>query len=95
MSLPKLRRTGTAIYIYGIVSNHIDGAVTDTHVSFYIDGELVGAYDHTAQILNTIFEYNQLLYFNATLDNVGHDVLIASSPSIGGSLILFDYAMYT
>lgn len=87
---------GTAVYIYCILANYIEYATTETHLSFYIDSELVGAYSHIPDISSTQYEYNQLLYSNTTIPTAKHEFLIANHGDVGpGSLIMFDYALYT
>ncbi|KZV85335.1 hypothetical protein EXIGLDRAFT_775689 [Exidia glandulosa HHB12029] len=77
--------TGTAIYIYCILANYIPYATTDTHLSFYIDDELVGAYNHIPNISSNAYQYNQLVYKNTSVPNSLHNVTTDTTSSSSSS----------
>ncbi|KZV85336.1 hypothetical protein EXIGLDRAFT_753387 [Exidia glandulosa HHB12029] len=86
--------TGTAVYIYCVLVNNVAAAIADTHVLFSIDGDQVGAFDHTQVRGQETFMYNHLVYSNQTISMGRHEFTMSSRQGTN-SLILFDYALYT
>ncbi|KAI0756224.1 hypothetical protein C8Q80DRAFT_16147 [Daedaleopsis nitida] len=90
--------TGTAVYVYHIVINAIDGlpqVTTLTNLSFIIDGDLVGQYINTPLgDRNFTVAYQVPVYVNTTLPNGPHS-LVVRADGTNNSLVLFDYAQYT
>jgi hypothetical protein len=93
--------SGTAIYIFCIIPNRIHnnpGVTTFMNLTFAIDGELAGTYQHQPDTTETV-AFNFAVYANESLRNAPHSIVI--SPTAGpirdstNSLILFDYAIYT
>ena len=89
-----LNFTGSAVYAFNIIANHQDGGVTtETHMTFWIDGEKVGQYDHMPNN-TTDFEFRVPVYANSTLPYGEHTLQIVVNGTTP-SLVLFDYAIYT
>ncbi|KAI1796043.1 hypothetical protein LXA43DRAFT_650080 [Ganoderma leucocontextum] len=83
---------GSAVYVYHIVANSIPYVDTVTQLSFVLDGEFVGQYNHTPDSSGIIM-YNVPVFVDTALSNTAHILVIRG----GGreSLILFDYVVYT
>ena len=74
--------------------NFIDtGVASNTHLTFFIDGEAVGRFNHLADPSTTEFEYNQLVFSATALAETQHTFILANHDP-AGSLVLFDYAIY-
>ncbi|KAM5534419.1 hypothetical protein V8D89_011886 [Ganoderma adspersum] len=84
--------TGTTVYVYHIVANSIPDVTTLTKLSFVLDGDVVGEYDHTPDSSGTIL-YNVPVFVSTGLANTGHTLVIRGEGL--ESLLLFDYVMYT
>lgn len=92
--------TGSAVYVYNIV---VDSIVADTdtlvNLTFFLDDEVVGAYNHepisdppgssTPQV-----SYHVLVYSNSSLPHAEHALQMVSS-GIKAANVLFDYVVYT
>lgn len=85
---------GTAIYVYCILPVNGTAGTSVTQPSVFLDGQLaatltvVGARDFSTEA--PAYTYNVLVYSAVELSNSRHSFVLA-----GGSLILFDYAVYT
>ncbi|OBZ78935.1 hypothetical protein A0H81_00321 [Grifola frondosa] len=87
--------SGSAIYVYCILSESATSLDGNSDMSFYIDGELVGTYVHAATGSST-YEYNVLVYGNASLPSAEHQFSLVGGRVTGSaSLILFDYLVYS
>ncbi|EJD35776.1 hypothetical protein AURDEDRAFT_130451 [Auricularia subglabra TFB-10046 SS5] len=89
---------GSKIYIFCILANNIGLTNQDTRLTFYLDGAATSAgnYLHIADMAVDNFLYNQLVFESELLDDRDHTLLISNYASAGsGSLILFDYAIYS
>ena len=82
--------TGSAVYIYTIIS------FGNTELSFYIDGATVGRFSRKATV-DAPFRYNQLVYYNASLDLRWHNLTIAmrNTTQTKDAEIWLDYVVYT
>ncbi|EJD35799.1 hypothetical protein AURDEDRAFT_130433 [Auricularia subglabra TFB-10046 SS5] len=94
---------GTNIYIYCILVNNIGLTNQDTRLSFELDGVASHPFFHPANLSSFGFLYDQLVYASETLSAGVHSVTVTNAASSGysyggensGSIILFDYAVYT
>lgn len=88
---------GTAIYVYGALSNFPNGSIGGNTIhSYYIDGELVGMRTMYPSGDPT-FTYNFLLYGNSSIPNGTHEFTLqnGSPDNPDTSLVLLDYAIFT
>ncbi|TFK55644.1 hypothetical protein OE88DRAFT_644649 [Heliocybe sulcata] len=86
---------GTAIYAYCIIGNSLN-YTTATYLTFRLDNETVGAYNHRPNASAPEFQYDIPVYVNESILNGAHYLeIINSVSSYNASLILFDYATYT
>ena len=85
---------GVAVYTYFILPNQLANLTTTmTNVSFALDGDIVGSFEHIPTN-STDIQYNALVYTQESLEPKPHRFLI-STIGTSDSLILFDYLMYT
>lgn len=93
------RTAGVSLFVFCILANVVQGATTDTHLTFYIDNQPVGSFNHTPQSSSPTYEYNQMVYSNSSLDNTAHTFVMSNMGGYQygqlGSLAMFDYAIYT
>ncbi|EJD35752.1 hypothetical protein AURDEDRAFT_175146 [Auricularia subglabra TFB-10046 SS5] len=88
--------SGTAVYVFCIVPNGIPlTPINVTRLSFYLDDSLSGGYLHLVDRTLDQYLYNQLAFNRQGLTAGNHTLRIANQPADTGSLILFDYAVYT
>ncbi|EJD35774.1 hypothetical protein AURDEDRAFT_175169 [Auricularia subglabra TFB-10046 SS5] len=88
--------SGTAVYIFCIVPNGIPNTPENvTRLSFYLDDSLSGNYLHHVDKTLDQYLYNQLVFSGDGLTADNHTLRIVNQPADTGSLILFDYAVYT
>jgi len=83
---------GTAVYAYCILDNN-NTYDTTTALTFFIDNVQVGSFFH-APDGSASYQYNTLVYANASLPNGFHTFQIFL-PFAPHYLILFDYVQYT
>lgn len=89
-----LHCTGSAIYVFGILSNAINGPSGNADQLFFVDGQHAGTFTHTPTGDNS-FVYNASL-FSMNLQDGQHTLSIQNGqPSDLSSLILLDYLVYT
>lgn len=89
--------TGTAVYIYFILSNYpaSSGLFSDVKCDFAIDGKLAGSYSHISDGTK-VFQYNTLVFSKTGLSNGPHTfVILPADNGPLGNYIIFDYARYT
>ncbi|EJD35734.1 hypothetical protein AURDEDRAFT_175184 [Auricularia subglabra TFB-10046 SS5] len=94
-----LNFSGTAIYVFCILPNGIGNTINRTRLSFYVDGFTSpdGTFLHELDETQGPYLYNQLV-FSEQLPTGDHSLVVANVPGVevgSGSLILFDYAIYT
>ena len=95
-----------AVYGYFILANQVNLTTTHTNISFTLDDNYVGKFEHIPGDTEEL-QYNAPVYVNETLENTSHKLVIAAvgpgwDPSIvidcqqhNDSLLLFDYLTYT
>ncbi|PIL26344.1 hypothetical protein GSI_12100 [Ganoderma sinense ZZ0214-1] len=86
--------TGTAFYVYGILANTIPYVTTNTNLTFFLDGQLAGTFQHNPTT-STDFEYNVPMYSNSNLPNGDHTVMFEVIGDSIPSFVLIDYFVYT
>ena len=79
--------------MYFIIANTFASVVTNTNVSFFIDGEEVGHYEHSPAS-TADFIYDVPVFANEGMELSTHN-LTAASRGNNTSLILFDYLIYS
>ncbi|ETW82926.1 hypothetical protein HETIRDRAFT_426400 [Heterobasidion irregulare TC 32-1] len=86
--------TGTAIYVFCIITHTSSSPDGNTDLQFFIDSQLVGTY-RLQPTGSTVYDYNVPVYVNESLPNGLHNLTIQNG-RIGGlfSLILLDKIMY-
>ncbi|EJD35768.1 hypothetical protein AURDEDRAFT_130446 [Auricularia subglabra TFB-10046 SS5] len=88
--------SGTAVYIFCIMGNGIPNLpINVTRLSFYLDNSLSGNYFHDVDKTLYQYLYNHLVFNREGLTADNHTLRIVNQPADTGSLILFDYAVYT
>ncbi|KAI0673167.1 hypothetical protein C8Q78DRAFT_704138 [Trametes maxima] len=86
--------TGSAVYVYNILVNTaIADTDTFTNLTFYIDGEGVGAFSHEPDGTSLAI-YNVPVYTNSSMPYGPHSLRMVST-GIKAALALFDYLVYT
>ncbi|KZV84451.1 hypothetical protein EXIGLDRAFT_288776 [Exidia glandulosa HHB12029] len=90
---------GTSIRMYCALANKLDIKLTNraTHLAFYLDDSAVPAstFDHEPTN-DPGFIYNQLVFESDNLPLGQHTVVLSNLGTLDkGSLVLFDYAVYT
>ncbi|PIL31267.1 hypothetical protein GSI_05965 [Ganoderma sinense ZZ0214-1] len=83
--------TGSAVYVFNMIANHVAHVSTATHLIFSIDGQRVGTYDHIPDNTSA-FYYHVPVYTNSSLPYGEHDLQIVADGS-QLSLVLFDYVV--
>ena len=87
--------TGTAIYVFFILSNTVaPGITTQTECNFTLDGQAAGSFFH-APSSSVEFVYNALVFSRSNLQNTHHLLNISTSGVNHNVFINFDYAIYT
>ncbi|KZP05462.1 hypothetical protein FIBSPDRAFT_877525 [Athelia psychrophila] len=80
---------GTAVYAYCVLANAVQEAATYTNLTFLMDGELVGTFEHIPTT-STAYQYNTSVYANTSLSYQEH-ILTIMATGTNMSVILFDY----
>ncbi|EJD35789.1 hypothetical protein AURDEDRAFT_175129 [Auricularia subglabra TFB-10046 SS5] len=89
---------GTMLYIYCVLANNVNLFHRDTRLAIYIDNLLspVAQFLHTPDLGVDGFIYDQLVFKSDPLEDREHTVLVSNwADGDSGSLVLFDYAIYT
>lgn len=91
---------GTILYIYCILADNFDVTVEhkDTRLAFYLDHspEPIKQFHHAPDLTVYGFIYNQLVFKDDTLSAGEHTMLVSNwADGESGSLVLFDYAIYS
>ncbi|OJT04504.1 hypothetical protein TRAPUB_4774 [Trametes pubescens] len=86
---------GQAVYVFHLVANELKETTTVTSLSFIIDNEEVGHFDHTPDPAAPQFLYRVPVYVNSSLLHANHTLTIRPRGAPDKSLILFDYVAYT
>ena len=93
---PRLRHTGTAIWVYGILANTAGTGVTIfTNTSFELDGTLAGRYEHIPDPTQQQYIYNVSMFQSTGLTFGEHTLMMMAMQGSEPSLLMFDYAVYT
>ncbi len=89
-----LNFTGSAVYVFNMLANRLGSeTTTETHITFFIDDEKVGQYDHMPDDTPE-FYYQVPVYTNSSLPYGEHSLkIVADGKQL--SLVLFDYVKYT
>ena len=99
LSIDWLCLAGTALYAFATLAGSGTGYVgttIETHLSFYWDGTYEGSFDFTPTNTTPGFLYNQSVFSASGRPMADHTVVIINHGDVGkGSLLLFDYAVYT
>ncbi|KAI0756233.1 hypothetical protein C8Q80DRAFT_1092083, partial [Daedaleopsis nitida] len=89
---------GTAVYVFNLIPNYSTSTATHlTSLSFYVDGNYGGQYNHTPQYTSDSTPnilYQVPVYANSNLTSAEHTIRISASGSLP-SVVLFDYILYT
>ncbi|CCM03339.1 uncharacterized protein FIBRA_05468 [Fibroporia radiculosa] len=86
---------GTAIWVYCVIPNYVEYAITLTNVSINLDGENVGIYTHIPEEDTSEMIYNVSVYTNTNLENTLHTIVLEPLRQTNSSVFLFDWAQYT
>ena len=88
--------TGTAFYVYGVLSQSDSFPGSTADIAFYMDNELGGTFSYTPPGLPGSYVYNSLLWHTASLPYEQHTFALHNG-MLGGnvSLLLLDYVVYT
>ncbi|EIW63923.1 uncharacterized protein TRAVEDRAFT_41348 [Trametes versicolor FP-101664 SS1] len=86
---------GQAVYVFHLIANELKWTTTVTNLSFIIDGEEVGHFDHNPDPAAPQFLYRVPVYVNSSLSHANHTLTIRPRGAPDMSLILFDYVAYT
>ncbi|KAH9891100.1 hypothetical protein C8Q73DRAFT_651697 [Cubamyces lactineus] len=87
--------SGVAVYVYCIVTRSSVSPDGNSDMTFFIDGEPVGAFVQPPDG-DTAYDYNVPVYTNMSLAAGAHEIVIlAGQPNGNKSLILLDYIVYT
>lgn len=90
--------SGTMLYIYCVLANNVNLFHRDTRLAIYIDNSLtpVAQFHHAPDPGVDGFIYDQLVFKSDPLEDREHTVLVSNwADGDSGSLVLFDYAIYT
>ncbi|GJE89354.1 hypothetical protein PsYK624_054530 [Phanerochaete sordida] len=88
--------TGSAVYVYGILSDSTTGAFGGEDVAFYVDDVAQPDFAFTPSGPENAYTYNRVLFSVAGLD-AGRHKLVLQNGRAGGpySLMLLDYIVYS
>ncbi|EJD35801.1 hypothetical protein AURDEDRAFT_175140 [Auricularia subglabra TFB-10046 SS5] len=89
---------GTEVYVFCVLVNNIDITIQDTRLQFHLDGAPVGSFFHQADLTTSTYLYNQLVFQSQSLPLEEHMLEVintATEDQTRGSLVLFDYVIYT
>lgn len=93
---PRKTSSGTAIWVYCVVPNHISKITTLVNISFELDGEHAGYYTHKPDENSEKYSYNVTVYNNTRLSKTQHTLnMLTTRQGSQDSLLLFDWAEYT
>ncbi|KAJ6592291.1 hypothetical protein DFH09DRAFT_1306165 [Mycena vulgaris] len=84
---------GTAIYVFCILANAVKNAVTNSDFLFSLDGLPRGRFTHEPSS-SPDYTYGANVFSAHGLELGPHELVLATDNSTG-SLLLFDYAIYT
>ncbi len=88
--------TGSAFYVYGILSESTSDPGSIADIVFLIDGQPIGKFVYTPPGIAGGYSFNVLLYGNDTIPQGQHTFTIQNGEVGGlGSLILLDYIVYS
>ena len=82
--------------MYGIQSLSSTRPSSNSQLLFHLDGVNINNYTFQANGPADTYQYNQLLFFNGSLEQGPHTLTIQNGYVGGGlSLLLLDYLVYT
>ncbi|KAJ7181027.1 hypothetical protein C8R46DRAFT_986111 [Mycena filopes] len=84
---------GTAIYIFCVLANTVGTTVTSSDFAFTLDGSPSGTFSHQPNS-SPDFIYRANVFSVDGLKQGPHDVVLSTDNS-NGTLLLFDFAIYT
>ncbi|EKM60240.1 uncharacterized protein PHACADRAFT_167655 [Phanerochaete carnosa HHB-10118-sp] len=88
--------TGSAVYVYGILSHSTTAPVSGADITFFIDGVKRGSFSFTPNGPQNTYTYNQLLFTIDGLEEASHAFVLQNGQIDGPiSLVLLDYLIYT
>lgn len=95
-SFTTTHRSGSAFYLYGVISEFNDTISSIANYSYFIDGDLVGTFTRSPSG-QPAFHYNFLLYANSSIPNGTHQFSMQNGQDgdTQPSLVLLDYAIYS
>ncbi|KAJ6614177.1 hypothetical protein B0H10DRAFT_2046293 [Mycena sp. CBHHK59/15] len=85
---------GTAIYVFCILANNLTNVMTNSYFTFTLDGVPQGNFIHNP-LSTPDYQYMVNVYRIDGLKQKSHVLVMATDNESTGSLILFDYAIYT
>ena len=86
--------SGSAVYVYCILTGSISEPIGNSDMTFFIDNQQVGAFVQ-APDGNTNYRYNSLVYSNADLELGVHTFRLETAHLGERALVLLDYLIYT
>jgi hypothetical protein len=96
--MPICNILGTSLYVFCIIPNRQQDNTTiaTVNLDFTLDGSPAGNFYHFPTDSNNNY-YNYPVYTNTALTNEEHNFTLTPTPSdrTNGSVVLFDYAIYT
>ncbi|KAF8992134.1 hypothetical protein BDQ17DRAFT_1254263 [Cyathus striatus] len=90
--------TGSDIYVYCAIATSNINAYANSNMTFYIDNEFVGHFEHTPSTGSQAYQYNVLVYSNTSIVPGEHAFMLQNGQEGGVgnvSLTLFDYLVYS
>ncbi|KAI0793311.1 hypothetical protein C8Q75DRAFT_712891 [Abortiporus biennis] len=86
---------GTALYVYCILGHSNINPISNSDMSFFLDGQFVGSFFRLADG-GTNFDFNVPVYVNTSIPDGTHTFVLQNG-HIGdlAALVLFDYFVYT
>ncbi|KAJ7694654.1 hypothetical protein B0H17DRAFT_931545 [Mycena rosella] len=85
--------TGIAIYVFCVLANNVENTVTTSDIIFSLDGAPQGRFTHEPSS-SPDYIYGANVFTAQGLEQGLHKVVLTTD-NPAGTLLLFDYAMYT
>ena len=86
--------SGSAVYVYCILTGSIDSPFGNSDMTFFIDDQQVGSFIQAPDGDKT-YRYNSLVYNNTNLEVGMHTFRLETAHLGKSALVLFDYLIYT
>ena len=87
---------GSAIYVYGILSQSLTNPDGAANLSFFIDGQLAGTFDYIPPGNSNNYTYNAMLWANNSIAPGSHTFSLQNGYSNrSSSLVMLDYIVYS